>query len=198
MNILVVDNYDSFTFNLVQALGELGAHPGVRRNDDVDVAGIRDVAPQAIVISPGPKTPGEAGASVAIVEHFSGEIPILGVCLGHQAIAVAFGARVVARRPVMHGKTSRIRHDGQGLFEGLPDPLEVARYHSLIVEPESLPSALLPTATTDDGIVMAIRHAEHPTFGVQFHPESYLTRDGLPLLQNFLRMSSCPISMPTA
>lgn len=190
--ILVIDNYDSFTFNLVQALGELGQEVEVHRNDAIDVAGVRARAPEALVLSPGPCTPLEAGISVALVESLSGSLPILGVCLGHQSIAHAFGGTVRRARSVMHGKTSVLRHQGQGLFSGLPEALVVGRYHSLVVDGPSLPEPLEATAyALEDGEVMALRHKTHPTVGVQFHPESILTPDGLHLLQNFLEGRLC-------
>jgi anthranilate synthase/aminodeoxychorismate synthase-like glutamine amidotransferase len=190
--ILVIDNYDSFTFNLVQALGELGQEVEVHRNDAIDVEGVQARAPAALVLSPGPCTPAEAGISVALVERLSGTLPILGVCLGHQSIAHAFGGTVRRARNVMHGKTSVLRHPGKGLFEGLENPLVVGRYHSLVVDAESLPETLLPTAfALDDGEVMALRHRSHPTVGVQFHPESVLTPDGPRLLRNFLEGRLC-------
>jgi anthranilate synthase/aminodeoxychorismate synthase-like glutamine amidotransferase len=190
--ILVIDNYDSFTFNLVQALGELGAEVEVHRNDAIDVAGVRARAPQALVLSPGPCTPAEAGISVALVKSLSGELPILGVCLGHQAIAHAFGGTIRRAHAVMHGKTSVVRHPGQGLFEGLGDPLVVGRYHSLVVDGPSLPKELECTALSmEDGEIMALRHRHHPTVGVQFHPESILTPEGPRLLKNFLEGRLC-------
>jgi anthranilate synthase component II len=190
--ILVIDNYDSFTFNLVQALGELGKEVEVHRNDAIDVAGVRARAPEALVLSPGPCTPAEAGISVALVESLSGTLPILGVCLGHQSIAQAFGGTVRRARTVMHGKTSVLRHPGQGLFSGLGNPLVVGRYHSLVVDAESLPKELEPTAfAMEDGEVMALRHKHHPTVGVQFHPESVLTPEGPHLLRNFLEGRLC-------
>jgi anthranilate synthase/aminodeoxychorismate synthase-like glutamine amidotransferase len=190
--ILIIDNYDSFTFNLAQALGELGQEVEVHRNDAIDVAGVRALAPEALVLSPGPCTPAEAGISVALVESLSGTLPILGVCLGHQAIAHAFGGTVRRARTVMHGKTSVVKHPGQGLFAGLPDPLVVGRYHSLVVDGPSLPEVLERTAfALEDGEVMALRHKHHPTVGVQFHPESILTPDGPRLLKNFLEGRLC-------
>jgi anthranilate synthase/aminodeoxychorismate synthase-like glutamine amidotransferase len=185
--ILVIDNYDSFTFNLVQALQSLGAEVEVHRNDAVDVEAVRSLRPEAVVLSPGPCTPAEAGISVPLVQALSGKLPILGVCLGHQAIGAAFGATVRrAGRPV-HGKTSSIRHPGRGIFTGLPEPLLVGRYHSLVLDPATLPDSLEVTATAlDDGEVMALRHRTHPTVGVQFHPESILTPEGGTLLRNFL------------
>ncbi|HJU64604.1 MAG TPA: aminodeoxychorismate/anthranilate synthase component II [Gemmatimonadaceae bacterium] len=191
--ILVIDNYDSFTYNLVQYLGELGAQPVVRRNDQLAVEEVRDLSPGAIVISPGPGTPGTAGVSVPVIRHWGHAVPILGVCLGHQAIGEAYGGRVVRARRVMHGKTSRIDHDGEGLFDGLPSPLEVMRYHSLVVERESLPEAIevLAVAIDDAREIHAIRHRTHPVWGVQFHPESVLTIGGKRVLENFMRLAGC-------
>lgn len=185
--VLVIDNYDSFTFNLVQFLGELGAELEVRRNDEIDIAGVRSLQPDRIVISPGPCTPKEAGISVQLVEAMADRAPILGVCLGHQSIAEAFGGKVVRAPYLMHGKTSLVKHDGRTVFEGLPQDFVATRYHSLIVERESLPQSLGVTAWTEDGIVMGIRHREWPVEGVQFHPESILTDQGKVLLGNFLR-----------
>jgi anthranilate synthase component 2 len=189
--ILVIDNYDSFTYNLVQYLGELGVDPVVRRNDAIAVEEIAALRPSAIVLSPGPCTPAEAGITVPVVRRWGAEIPILGVCLGHQAIGEAYGGRVVRATRVMHGKTSRIRHQATGLFAGLPDPLEVMRYHSLIVERASLPAELeiLATSSDDPSEIQAMRHAAHPVWGVQFHPESVLTQHGKHLLQNFLGLA---------
>jgi len=183
--ILVIDNYDSFTFNLVQYLGELGETPEVHRNDKIGLDEIEAMQPSHILISPGPCTPHEAGISVDIVKRFSGRIPILGVCLGHQAIAEAFGGRVVRAARLMHGKTSPILHDGSGVLAGLPSPFTATRYHSLIVE-EPLPDCLVRTAWTAEGELMGLQHREHSTFGVQFHPESILTEHGHELLKNFL------------
>jgi anthranilate synthase component 2 len=184
--VLLVDNYDSFVYNLVQQLGELGANPVVRRNDAVDVAGIRALACDLLVISPGPGRPDDAGVSLAAVTELAGELPILGVCLGHQAIGQAFGARIVRAPVLMHGKTSEVRHDGRGVFSGLPQPMTATRYHSLVVDPGSVPDELEVTATTDDGVIMGLRHRELPVEGVQFHPESILTASGPSLLANFL------------
>ena len=182
--VAVLDNYDSFTFNLVQLLAELGAPPAVYRNDAVTVEEL--AGHSALVVSPGPGTPTEAGVSVEAIRELSGRLPVLGVCLGHQALAEAFGGRVVRHQPV-HGKTSFVRHDRTGVFAGLPDPLEATRYHSLVVDPGSLAADLAVTAWTHDGVVMGIRHRTQPTFGVQFHPESVLTKDGPRILVNFLR-----------
>ena len=202
--ILIIDNYDSFTYNLVQCIGALGHESEVVRNDHPSLRSPASSEYDAIVISPGPCTPREAGFSVELIRRESGRLPILGICLGHQAIAAAFGATVVARRPVVHGKTSRVRHDGATPFDGLPSPLQVARYHSLVVDDATLPPSLLPCAhTTDDGILMAFRHVEHPTYGIQFHPESFMTPEGPAILDNFLRSHACPRplarpTMPTA
>ncbi len=184
--ILVIDNYDSFTYNLVQYLGELGADLVVYRNDQISLEEIDDMAPEKIVISPGPCTPNEAGISVALVQHFAGKIPILGVCLGHQSIGQAFGGKIVGAPTIMHGKVSEIHHRGESIFEGLPEPFIATRYHSLIVERDSLPDCLEITAETDDGVIMGLRHRDMAVDGVQFHPESILTGEGKNLLQNFL------------
>ena len=186
MRLLMIDNYDSFTFNLVQYLGELGAHCDVVRNDSIPVEAVEEREPDGIVISPGPCTPKEAGISVEAVRRYAGRLPILGVCLGHQSIAAAFGGKVVAARALMHGKTSLIQHDGQGIFKGLPNPFEATRYHSLAVERESLPQELEVTARTEDDEIMGLRHIRHTVIGVQFHPESILTSVGKNLLGNFL------------
>jgi anthranilate synthase/aminodeoxychorismate synthase-like glutamine amidotransferase len=189
--LLVIDNYDSFTYNLVQYLGELGADITVRRNDAISVDDVGALAPTAIVISPGPCAPEQAGVSVPLIQRWGSTIPTLGVCLGHQAIGEAYGGRVVRARRVMHGKCSTVRHDGTGLFQGLPNPLPVMRYHSLIVERESLPPDLeiLAVATDDASEVHALRHRRHPVWGVQFHPESILTTGGKTILQNFLALA---------
>jgi anthranilate synthase/aminodeoxychorismate synthase-like glutamine amidotransferase len=184
--VLVIDNYDSFVYNLVQELGELGAEPVVFRNDAIDVAGILIEAPDAILISPGPGRPEDAGISLAVIHELAGEIPILGVCLGHQAIGQAFGGEVVAAPTLMHGKTSAIHHQGQGVFAGLPEPFVATRYHSLVVEPSSVPDVLEVTALTADGVIMGLRHRTLAVEGVQFHPESLLTLEGRSLLANFL------------
>ncbi len=184
--IFVIDNYDSFTYNLVQYLGELGADLVVYRNDQISLEEIDDMAPEKIVISPGPCTPNEAGISVALVQHFAGKIPILGVCLGHQSIGQAFGGKIVGAPTIMHGKVSEIHHRGDSIFEGLPEPFIATRYHSLIVERDSLPDCLEITAETDDGVIMGLRHRDMAVDGVQFHPESILTDEGKNLLQNFL------------
>ncbi|HEY8448236.1 MAG TPA: aminodeoxychorismate/anthranilate synthase component II [Thermomicrobiales bacterium] len=184
--ILLLDNYDSFTYNLFQYLSELGAEVVVARNDQITLDEIEAMAPDRIVISPGPCTPAEAGISVPLIRRFAGRVPILGVCLGHQAIGAAFGGRVVRAPVTMHGKTSEIWHRGDGIFRGLPNPFVATRYHSLIVERESLPPSLEITAETEDGIIMGIRHRELDVEGVQFHPESILTPAGKDLLANFL------------
>ncbi len=184
--IVVVDNYDSFTYNLVQYLQELGAEVEVYRNDRITVDGIAARRPDALVISPGPKTPDDAGITLEVVRAFSGRVPVLGVCLGHQAIGQAFGGRVVRAPSLMHGKTSGIAHDGRTIFRGLPSPFEATRYHSLVVDPDSLPPDLEVSARTEDGVIMGLRHRRHPTEGVQFHPESVLTGEGKRLLKNFL------------
>ena len=186
--ILVIDNYDSFTYNLVQYLGELGAEIQVRRNDQVTLEEIERMAPERIVLSPGPKTPNEAGICLDLIKEFSGRTPILGVCLGHQAIGQVFGGKVVRAPVIMHGKTSLVRHDGKSLFAGLPNPFPATRYHSLIVERESLPEALEVSATSPDGLIMGLRHKEMKVEGVQFHPESVLTEPGKKLLANFLEL----------
>ncbi|HVE79336.1 MAG TPA: aminodeoxychorismate/anthranilate synthase component II [Gemmatimonadaceae bacterium] len=189
--ILVIDNYDSFTYNLVQYLGELGAEPLVRRNDEVTVEEVGVLRPDAIVLSPGPCTPADAGVTIPVIRRWGGEVPILGVCLGHQAIGEAYGGRVVRARRVMHGKTSRITHDGAGVFAGLPSPLEVMRYHSLVIDPESVPGSLQVVARAGDDPteIHAVRHRTHEVHGVQFHPESVLTQDGKRIVRNFLELS---------
>ncbi len=186
LRLLLVDNYDSFTFNLVQYLGELGADVEVFRNDQIDVAGIRARRPDALVLSPGPCTPDEAGVTLAAIGALAGELPILGVCLGHQAIGQAFGAKVVRNFRIVHGKSSPVRHRGAGIYAGLPSPFEVGRYHSLVVERASLPRALRVTSWTDEGEIMGLRHRALDVEGVQFHPESILTAQGKQLLGNWL------------
>lgn len=190
--VLMLDNYDSFTFNIVQYLGELGADVITHRNDEITIEQIEALAPTHLVVSPGPCTPNEAGISMAAIEHFAGKLPILGVCLGHQAIGQVYGGKVVRAPQVMHGKTSIVLHDSQGVFEGLDNPVEVTRYHSLVVDKETLPDCLEITAWTgeDDvtpGLIMGLRHRELDIEGVQFHPESILTRQGHELLANFLK-----------
>ena len=184
--ILVIDNYDSFTYNLVQYLGELAARPHVVRNDAIDVDGVAALHPDAIVISPGPGTPDQAGISLEVIRRFSEQTPILGVCLGHQAIGQAFGGTVARAKAQMHGKTSEVRHDGQGVFAGLSNPFTATRYHSLVILPDSVPPELEVTAWAEDGEIMGVRHRALPVEGVQFHPESILTLEGKRLLGNFL------------
>ena len=191
--ILMIDNYDSFTYNLVQYLGELGAEVEVHRNDRITLQQIEDMQPERIVISPGPCTPNEAGVSVDAIKNFSGKIPILGVCLGHQSIGQAFGGNIIRAREIMHGKTSMIYHDDTGLFQGLPNPFQATRYHSLIIEQATLPEVLTVNAwtQTDDGErdeIMGVAHREHKVVGMQFHPESILTPQGHDMLNNFLQM----------
>jgi anthranilate synthase/aminodeoxychorismate synthase-like glutamine amidotransferase len=189
--ILMIDNYDSFTYNLVQYLGELGADVQVYRNDRIAVAEIERLAPEKIVISPGPCTPTEAGVSCEVIRHFAGRVPILGVCLGHQCIGQVFGGEIVRAPALFHGKTSLIYHDGKTIFRGLARPFEATRYHSLVIRRETLPQCLEMSAETDDGVIMGVRHRERPVEGVQFHPESILTAEGKRLLANFL--SSSPV-----
>ncbi|MBW1952915.1 MAG: aminodeoxychorismate/anthranilate synthase component II [Deltaproteobacteria bacterium] len=186
-HIAVIDNYDSFTYNLVQYLGVLGAQLTVYRNDQIDLDGLERLQPSHLVISPGPGYPKDAGISVAAVQHFAGRLPILGVCLGHQAVAEAFGGRIIPASRLMHGKTSLIYHDNQDLFQGLPLPFEATRYHSLIVHRAVLPDCLKVTAQTAVGEIMGLRHVEYAIYGVQFHPESIMTSEGLNLLRNFLK-----------
>ena len=191
--LLMIDNYDSFTYNLVQYLAELGADVEVRRNDAVGLDDVQARAPDGIVISPGPCTPREAGVSVPLIQRFAGQIPILGVCLGHQAIGAAFGGDVVRAPRIMHGKTSPIHHDGTGVFAGLPDRFDATRYHSLVIDPGTLPPTLLRNAWTDEGEIMGVRHRSAFVEGVQFHPESVLTLEGKRLLGNFLsRLPAAP------
>jgi anthranilate synthase component 2 len=184
--LLMIDNYDSFTYNLVQYLGELGEDVKVLRNDEMTVDEIEGLAPARIVLSPGPCTPNEAGVSLELIRRFAGRVPILGVCLGHQAIGQAFGGRIVHAKTLMHGKVSKIHHTGKGVFAGLPSPYEATRYHSLAIERASCPAELELTAWTDDGEIMGVRHKSLPLEGVQFHPESILTQHGHALLRNFL------------
>ena len=184
--LLVIDNYDSFTYNLVQYLGELGEDVRVFRNDEITLEGVAKLKPARIVVSPGPCTPNEAGISVPLIRELGGKVPLLGVCLGHQAIGQAFGGRIVHAKALMHGKTSAIRHDRRGVFRDLPDPFTATRYHSLAIERSSLPASLEVTAWTDDGEIMGVRHRELAVEGVQFHPESILTEHGHRLLKNFL------------
>lgn len=188
MNILVIDNFDSFTYNLVQYFGELGTNLSVFRNNAISVDAIGELAPDGIVISPGPGTPDDSGITLSVIAAYSGVIPIFGVCLGHQAIGQAFGGKIVRAKELMHGKTSQIYHKGVGIFADLPSPLIATRYHSLVVEPESLPQCLTVTANTRDGVIMGIQHKTLPVYGVQFHPESFLTVSGRPMLQNFLNL----------
>ena len=189
MRLLVIDNYDSFTYNLVHFLGDLGATSQVFRNDKITLEEIEAIAPEAIVLSPGPATPNEAGICLAVIDHFKEATPILGVCLGHQAIGQAMGGAVVRAPQLMHGKTSRINHQGKGLFRGLNAGFEATRYHSLTVAPETLPDSLAVTATTDDGLIMGLQHRKFPLHGVQFHPESIASENGHALLQNFLNLA---------
>jgi para-aminobenzoate synthetase component 2 len=184
--ILLIDNYDSFTYNLAQYLGQMGQQVEIRRNDQITLDEIEQLRPEHIIISPGPCTPTEAGVSVPLIQRFAGKIPILGVCLGHQAIGAAFGGRVIRAQKLMHGKTSEIEHDGKTIFHDLPQPFIATRYHSLIVERKSLPRALEISAETDDGTIMGLRHRKLRVEGVQFHPESILTTAGFQLLKNFL------------
>lgn len=186
--LVMIDNYDSFTYNLVQYLGELGEEVKTFRNDEISLAEIEALNPDRLMISPGPCTPNEAGISLQAIEHFAGKLPILGVCLGHQSIGQAFGGKVVHAKQIMHGKTSSMQHSNQGVFAGLPNPYTITRYHSLVVERDSLPDCLEVTAWTDDGEIMGLRHTELPIEGVQFHPESILTEHGHDLLANFLKV----------
>ncbi len=186
--ILMIDNYDSFTYNLVQYLGVLGSEVEVHRNDKITLDEIESMKPERIVISPGPGTPQSAGITISIIERFYHKVPILGVCLGHQAIGAAFGGRVLHAARIMHGKTSEISHDGKGVFRDLPDPITATRYHSLAVERKSLPSCLEVSAEAEDGEIMGLRHREYPVEGIQFHPESILTKEGMNILRNFLNL----------
>jgi anthranilate synthase component 2 len=189
MRLLFIDNYDSFTYNLVHFLGELGAEPIVHRNDKITLDEIAEIAPEAIVLSPGPCTPNEAGVCLDLVARFRNRIPILGVCLGHQSIAQALGGKVIRAPMLMHGKTSRISHNGRGLFRGLNDGFVATRYHSLTVERESLPAELIVTATSDDGLIMGLEHITEPLCGVQFHPESIASENGHQILKNFMELA---------
>jgi anthranilate synthase/aminodeoxychorismate synthase-like glutamine amidotransferase len=186
--VFVLDNYDSFTYNLVQYMGELGAEMTVRRNDELTPQEVESLHPDRILLSPGPCTPQQAGISIPLIRYFAGKLPILGVCLGHQAIGAAFGGNVVRAPKLMHGKTSEVIHDGRSLFTGIASPMTCTRYHSLIVAEDSLPRDLEITARTEDGTIMGLRHRKHHIEGVQFHPESVLTQDGKRLIQNFLEM----------
>jgi anthranilate synthase/aminodeoxychorismate synthase-like glutamine amidotransferase len=187
--LLVIDNYDSFTYNLVQYFGELGADPRVYRNDEITLAAIRKMRPAQIVISPGPCTPREAGISNEVIRTFAGKIPILGVCLGHQCLGDVFGGKIVRAKRIMHGKTSAIHHNGDALFAGIQNPFPATRYHSLVIEPRSFPKDLKKIAWTHDGEIMGVKHRRFPIWGVQFHPESILTTQGMRLLSNFLKLS---------
>ncbi|HEY0854438.1 MAG TPA: aminodeoxychorismate/anthranilate synthase component II [Devosia sp.] len=189
MKLLVIDNYDSFTYNLVHFLGELGADPTVVRNDKITLDEIEQMAPEAILLSPGPCTPNEAGICLSLIDRFAPTVPLLGVCLGHQAIGQAMGGDVIRAPHLMHGKTSRINHTGKGIFRGLNAGFEATRYHSLIVKQETLPEALEVTASTDDGLIMGVQHKTMPVHGVQFHPESIASENGHALLQNFLNIA---------
>ena len=189
MKLLVIDNYDSFTYNLVHYVGELGAEPIVYRNDKIGLEEIERLAPEAILLSPGPKTPSEAGICLSVIDRFSPTTPILGVCLGHEAIGQAMGGEVIRAPELMHGKTSRIDHTGRGIFRGLNSGFEATRYHSLIIRRETLPETLAVTATTEDGLIMAVEHKSRPLYGVQFHPESIASENGHAILQNFLNIA---------
>lgn len=189
MRLLVIDNYDSFTYNLVHFLGELGAESEVWRNDKISLDEIAALAPEAIVLSPGPATPDQAGICLSLIDRFAPTTPILGVCLGHQALGQAMGGDVIRAPQLMHGKTSKINHTGKGLFRGLNSGFEATRYHSLIVKPESLPDVLEVTASTDDGLIMGMQHRRYPSHGVQFHPESIASENGHAILQNFLNLA---------
>lgn len=186
----LIDNYDSFTYNLLHYMAELGAEVKVFRNDEISVAELAKMTPEGIVLSPGPKTPDFAGICLQLVEELSGDIPILGVCLGHQAIGQVYGAKVVRAHELMHGKTSEIEHNGSGIFDGIPSPFTATRYHSLTLEPETIPKILKITAKTEDGVIMGLQHESLPLYGVQFHPESILSQHGHKLLQNFIRLAN--------
>ena len=187
--ILLIDNYDSFTYNLYQYLSELGGEVRVVRNDQASVAEMEALAPERVVLSPGPRTPKEAGISVELIQRLAGRVPILGVCLGHQCVGEAFGGVVAGAGEIMHGKSSRIEHDGKGVFRGLPNPFEAIRYHSLAITPESVPECLEVTARSDSGVIMGVRHRTFPIEGIQFHPESIMTSVGKEILKNFLEMT---------
>jgi anthranilate synthase/aminodeoxychorismate synthase-like glutamine amidotransferase len=189
--ILVIDNYDSFTYNLVQLLGGLNSSILVKRNDDLTLAEIEDLAPSGILVSPGPGRPEHAGISMDVVKYCGKKIPVLGVCLGHQAIGAAFGGHIVHAPSLMHGRTSNIYHDGQSLFDRVPTPFVATRYHSLVISPDGFPSELQVTARTDDGVIMGVRHRTHPVEGVQFHPESVLTTEGPRIIRNWLKVQQC-------
>jgi anthranilate synthase component 2 len=189
MRLLVIDNYDSFTYNLVHFLGELGGESEVWRNDKITLDQVAEIAPEAIVLSPGPATPDTAGICLSLIERFAPTTPILGVCLGHQALGQAMGGEVIRAPHLMHGKTSKINHSGKGLFRGLNSGFEATRYHSLIVRPQSLPDVLEVTASTDDGLIMGMQHRHYPSHGVQFHPESIASENGHAILQNFLNLA---------
>ncbi len=193
MKVLVIDNYDSFTYNIVHYLQSLSAEVAVRRNDEISIEDIDRAKPDAIVISPGPCTPKEAGISVDVIKRFYKEIPILGVCLGHQSIGYAFGARIIRAKRLMHGKTSQIFHTGEGIFKSLKNPFTAVRYHSLVIDRESLPEVLKITAWSEDEEIMGIQHIEYPLFGVQFHPESILSEEGIKLLDNFLKIAKAKV-----
>ncbi|HWQ29196.1 MAG TPA: aminodeoxychorismate/anthranilate synthase component II [Dehalococcoidia bacterium] len=190
MTVLLIDNYDSFTYNLYQYLGELGAEVEVVRNDEVGIEDIEQRAPSHILISPGPGTPRDGGISMEVIRHFAGRIPIFGVCLGHQCIGEVFGGVVEGAGEIMHGKVSKVTHDGKGVFAGLPNPIEATRYHSLAIRPDSVPDCLEVSAWSDSGVIMGVRHRELPVEGVQFHPESILTPQGHDILRNFLQMKA--------
>ncbi len=192
--ILMIDNYDSFTYNLVHYIAELGEEVVVHRNDKIGLEDIDELNPEMIVISPGPCTPKEAGISVDTVKEFAGKLPVLGVCLGHQSVAQAFGGKIVRAKRLLHGKTSQVYHDGKGIYKNVPDPFEATRYHSLLVDKESLPDTLYVTAWTDEGEIMGIKHRELLVEGVQFHPESILTKHGKDLLKNFISIAKCKSS----
>lgn len=193
MRILLIDNYDSFTYNLVHYLQMLSAQVAVRRNDQITLEEVSRSKPDAVVISPGPCTPKEAGVSVDLIREFYRDIPILGVCLGHQAIGYAFGAQIVRAKNLMHGKTSLIHHSSEGIFEGLKNPFQAVRYHSLVIDKSTLPASLKVTAWSEDGEIMGIQHQEYPLFGVQFHPESILSEEGMHLLENFLKIAQSKV-----